>query len=83
MMIKKRRPTPRPLRNEFLAIIEREGKSFVAYCPEIPGANGEGRTKAEARDTLVESIAVILEDRRRDALRALPRAAVREKVVVG
>ena len=27
----------------------RDGKWFIAYCPEIPGANGQGRTKAEAR----------------------------------
>ena len=25
---------------EFTAVIEREGDWFIAYCPEIPGANG-------------------------------------------
>jgi predicted RNase H-like HicB family nuclease len=79
----KRRGVKRNLRNEFTAIIERDGKWFIAYCPEIPGANGQGRTKAEARQSLAEAIALILDDRRRDGLRALPRAAVREKVVIG
>ncbi len=79
----KRRGTRRHLKNEFTAIIERDGKWFIAYCPEIPGANGQGRTKAEARHSLAAAIALILDDRRRDGLRALPRAAVREKVVVG
>ena len=79
----KRRGTRRNLKNEFTAIIERDGKCFIAYCPEIPGANGQGRTKAEARQSLAEAIALILDDRRRDGLRALPRDAVREKVVVG
>jgi predicted RNase H-like HicB family nuclease len=79
----KRRGTRRHLKNEFTAIIERDGKWFIAYCPEIPGANGQGRTKAEARKSLAEAIALILDDRRRDGLRALPRDAVREKVVVG
>ena len=79
----KRRDTRRSLKNEFTAIIERDGKWFIAYCPEIPGANGQGRTKAEARQSLAEAIALILDDRRRDGLRALPRDAVREKVVVG
>ena len=79
----KRRGTRRNLKNEFTAIIERDGKWFIAYCPEIPGANGQGRTKAEARQSLAEAIALILDDRRRDGLRALPRDAVREKVVVG
>jgi len=79
----KRRGQRRHLKNEFTAIIERDGKWFIAYCPEIPGANGQGRTKAEARQSLAEAIALILDDRRRDGLRALPRDAVREKVVVG
>lgn len=79
----KRRNPKRQLRNEFTAVIERDGKWFIAYCPEIPGANGQGRTKAEARQNLAEAITLILEDRRRDGLRALPRDAVREKVVVG
>lgn len=59
------------MRNEFTAIIERDGKWFVAYCPEVPGANGQGRTKAAARRSLVGAIALILQDRRADALRGL------------
>ncbi len=79
----KRRGAKRHLENEFTAVIERHGEWFIAYCPEIPGANGQGRTKAAARQSLAEAIALILDDRRRDGLRALPRDAVREKVVVG
>ncbi len=79
----KRRSAKRPLRNEFTAVIERDREWFIAYSPEIPGANGQGRTKTEARQSLAKAIALILEDRRRDGLRALPRDAVREKVVVG
>ena len=54
--------------NEFMAIIERDGDWFVAYCPEIPGANGQGRTAAEATESLADAIALILEDRREDGL---------------
>jgi predicted RNase H-like HicB family nuclease len=54
------------MHNEFTAIIERAGDWFIAYCPEIPGANGQGRTLAEARTSLAEAIALILEDRRKD-----------------
>ena len=79
----KRRGLGRTLKNEFTAVIERDCKWFIAYSPEIPGANGQGRTKAEARQSLAEAIALILDDRRRDGLRGLPRDAVREKVVVG
>jgi predicted RNase H-like HicB family nuclease len=79
----KRRVAKQHLRNEFTAVIERDGEWFIAYSPEIPGANGQGRTKAEARQSLADAIALILDDRRRDGLRGLPRDAVREKVVVG
>lgn len=71
------------MRNEFEAIIERDGDWYVAYCPEIPGANGQGKTTDEARQSLGEAIALILEDRREDAHRGLPSEAIRETVVVG
>lgn len=70
------------MRNEFTAIIEKDGKWHVAYCPEIPGANGQGRTKEAARESLADAIALILEDRRRDALRGTPKRALRETVTV-
>jgi len=58
--------------NEFTAIIERDEDWFVAYCAEIPGANGQGRTAEEARASLGEAIALILEGRGEDALRGAP-----------
>ncbi|MBA2246390.1 MAG: type II toxin-antitoxin system HicB family antitoxin [Gemmatimonadetes bacterium] len=70
------------MRNEFTAIIERDSEWFIAYCPEIPGANGQGRTKEECLTSLAEAIALILEDRREDALRGIPHDAVREVVTV-
>ena len=70
------------MRNEFTAIIERDGEWHIAYCPEIPGANGQGRSKEEARESLAEAIALILEDRREDALRGVPSDAIRETVTI-
>ncbi len=70
------------MRNEFTAILERDGDWYIAYCPEIPGANGQGRTKVEARTSLSQAIALILEDRREDSLRGLPDGAERETVIV-
>ena len=52
------------MRNEFTAIIERDGEWYIAYCPEIPGANGQGATKEEARESLAGAITLVLEDRR-------------------
>ena len=70
------------MRNEFTAIIERDGEWYIAYCPEIPGANGQGKTKEEGRNSLAEAIELILADRREDALRGIPPDAVRETVTV-
>lgn len=70
------------MHNEFTAIIERDGEWFIAYCPEVPGANGQGRTKEEARESLVGAIELILDDRREDALRGVPPDALRETVTV-
>jgi len=50
--------------SEFTAITERDNDWFIAYCAEIPGANGQGCTKQEARESLAEAIKLILEDRR-------------------
>ncbi len=70
------------MRNEFTAIIERDDEWYVAYCPEIPGANGQGRSKDEARENLVEAISLILEDRQEEGLRGVPPDAIRETVIV-
>jgi len=59
------------MRNEFTAIIEKDGDWYIAYCPEVPGANGQGRTIDESREDLAEAISLILEDRREDALRGI------------
>jgi predicted RNase H-like HicB family nuclease len=69
--------------NEFTAVVERDGEWFIAYCAEIPGANGQGRTKEEAIESLRGAVTLVLDDRREDALRGLPADAIQEKVTVG
>ena len=70
------------MHNEFTAIVEKDGKWFISYCPEIPGANGQGRTKSACLKSLSAAIELILEDRRKDMLRSLPATAMRELVAV-
>ena len=70
------------MRNEFTALIERDGEWFVAYCPEVPGANGQGKTRDEALESLKEAIALILQDRREDGLRGVPDGAERAIVTL-
>jgi predicted RNase H-like HicB family nuclease len=70
------------MHNEFIAIFERDNEWHIAYCPEIPGANGQGRTREEARASLAEAIGLILEDRREDSLRGVPADAERDTVII-
>ena len=68
--------------DEFTAIIECDDEWFIGYAAEVPGANGQGRTKAECLDSLRDAIDLILEDRRKDALRGVPADAEQEILVV-
>lgn len=70
------------MHNEFTMVIEQDGEWFIGYCPEIPGANGQGHTVEECRQDLAEAIALILEDRREDGLRGVPPDAIRDVVIV-
>ena len=58
------------MHNEFAAIIERDGTWIVAYCPDVPGANGQGISKAPCMRDLSAAISLILEDRRKDGCAA-------------
>jgi predicted RNase H-like HicB family nuclease len=71
------------MHNEFTAIIEEDEGWYIAYSLEIPGANGQGRTIEEAKDSLAEAIMLILEDRREDMLRGIPKNSIREVIRVG
>jgi predicted RNase H-like HicB family nuclease len=57
------------MRSEFTTILERDGDWYVAYCPEILGAKGQGRNEKEARASLAQAIALILEDRLSEVIR--------------
>ena len=70
------------MHNEFTAIFEKDEEWYIAYCPEIPGANGQGKTLDECRKSLSDSISLILEDRRNDVLRGVPENAIKEVVTV-
>ena len=70
------------MHNEFTAIIEKDGEWYISYCPEVPGANGQGKTVEESKRSLAAAISLILEDRRQDALRGLPEDAVQEVVAL-
>jgi predicted RNase H-like HicB family nuclease len=66
----------------FTAIYEKGEKYYIGYCPEVSGANGQGETLEECRESLREAIKLILQDRLEDALKGIPEDAIRETVVV-
>jgi predicted RNase H-like HicB family nuclease len=70
------------MRGSFTAIFEKGDRYYIGYCPEIPGANGQGETIEECRDSLKDAIKLILQDRMEDAMRGLPDDAIRETVMV-
>ena len=70
------------MQHEFVAVIERDGEWFVAFAPEVPGANGQGHTREEALESLADAIALILETHREDGLRGVPEDAERTTVQV-
>lgn len=57
------------MKHEFTSAIEQDEDWFIARCPEIPGATGQGRTRQECKQSLSEAIALILQDRLEDGLR--------------
>ena len=51
------------MKSEFTAIYERDGDWWIAYCPEVPGANGQGLSKQECKENLAEAIKLIFGNR--------------------
>ena len=71
------------MKGEFTAIIEEAPEGgYWAICPEVPGANGQGETIEETKDSLRDAIRLVLEDRVEDARRGLPGDAIQTVVAV-
>jgi len=71
------------MKGRFTAIIEEAPNGgYWAICPEVPGANGQGETIAEAKKSLRNAVRLILEDRREDARRGLPADAIQAVIAV-
>jgi len=49
------------MRHEFTAIVEPDGPWYIANCAEIPGANGQGKSREKCLANLRAAIALVLE----------------------
>jgi predicted RNase H-like HicB family nuclease len=71
------------MKGELTAIIEKAPEDgYWAICPEVPGANGQGETVEEAKQSLKDAVALILEDRLEDIKRGLPDDVIQETIAI-
>jgi len=62
---------------QYAIVIEREGESFGAYVPDLPGCIAVGESEEEARQLITEAIALHVEALREDGEPVpMPRAHV-------
>jgi predicted RNase H-like HicB family nuclease len=47
------------MEDNFTAIVEKDGRWWIAYCDEVPGANGQGETREKCLANLREAIVLI------------------------
>ncbi len=51
---------------QYVVVIEKAGKNYSAYLPDVPGCVATGRTKSAARRVLREALELHLEGLRED-----------------
>ena len=70
------------MRNRYSAVIQRDGKWFIAFCSEVPEANGQGKTREECLESLSAAIELVLDYRREQGLERAARGAEQTSVLV-
>ncbi len=53
---------------KYLVVIEKANENYSAYLPDIPGCIATGKTKEEARQNILEVLALHLEGLKEDGL---------------
>lgn len=70
------------MKNQYTAIVKKEGQWWVGWVEEIPGVNCQERTHAELRETLEVTLKEALEFNRQDALNAAGQGYREEKIAL-
>lgn len=69
---------------QLTAVFRKVAEGYIGFVEELPGANTQGATLAEARENLREAIALVLEANRELSEEAAGSGEViREPIVVG
>ena len=53
-----------PMDLQFTAVFRKVPEGYIGFVEEVPGANAQGATLEEARESLREAIALVLEANR-------------------
>ena len=71
------------MKGQLTAIIQKAPEGgYWAICPEVPGANGQGETMEDVKESLKQAVVLILEDRIEDATRGLPEDTIQDTIAV-
>ncbi|OIO04522.1 MAG: hypothetical protein AUJ52_15055 [Elusimicrobia bacterium CG1_02_63_36] len=68
--------------SKYLVVIEKAGKNFSAFCPDIPGCIAVGSTKREVEKNIREAISLHIDGLKEDGLPAPPHTSTAEYVAV-
>lgn len=70
------------LKNEYTAILKKDGDWWIGWIEEVPGVNCQERTYEELKETLLITLKEALEFNRRDALSAAGSDYREEKIAI-
>ena len=70
------------MRNRYTAVVQRDGKWFIASCLEVPEANGQGKTREECLESLGAAIELVLDYKREQGREKAPRGAEQTSILV-
>jgi len=68
------------MRNRYTAVVQRDGRWLIAFCPEVPEANGQRKTREECLESLAAAIELVLDYKREQGLENGARGAEQTKV---
>jgi predicted RNase H-like HicB family nuclease len=71
------------MERQFLVVIEKAGRNYSAYSPDLPGCIATGRTKAEVEQNIKEAIEMHIKGLLDDDLPVPHSSASAEYVSVG
>jgi predicted RNase H-like HicB family nuclease len=59
-----------PMKNEFTAVVQRDGRWWIGWIEEIPGVNSQGESREELMQNLQSALREVLDLNRVEARKA-------------